>query len=283
MNPRINYTLVGGFVIALILSGLFFIGFMTRDSRNLDRVPYVTYFYDSVSGLNERAAVKYRGVPIGYVEKISLVNDPDERVRLSLRLDNDLPIRSNTYATLQFQGITGLLFVELQSSDTLGERLVTSEKEPAVIASQSSRLVEITEKVDDALQNFNQLTSSLHQLSNQLGILTNQNMQQQIGGVLVSLEQLSTTAEARISAFDPEVFNQIASDFSINTEQLQQSLTHELQLMSQQLQNLSEDTQTSTRLLSPLLLQAENLAEQLRLERNTWIRGNQTQPAGPGE
>ena len=283
MNPRINYTLVGGFVIALILSGLFFIGFMTRDSRNLDRVPYVTYFYDSVSGLNERAAVKYRGVPIGYVEKISLVNDPDERVRLSLRLDNDLPIRSNTYATLQFQGITGLLFVELQSSDTLGERLVTSEKEPAVIASQSSRLVEITEKVDDALQNFNQLTSSLHQLSNQLGILTNQNMQQQIGGVLVSLEQLSTTAEARISAFDPEVFNQLASDFSINTEQLQQSLTHELQLMSQQLQNLSEDTQTSTRLLSPLLLQAENLAEQLRLERNTWIRGNQTQPAGPGE
>lgn len=283
MNPKINYTLVGGFVVVLLLSGLFFIGFMTRDSRNLDRVPYITYFYDSVSGLNERAAVKYRGVPIGYVEKISLVNDPDERVRLSLRLDNDLPIRSNTFATLQFQGITGLLFVELQSSDTLGERLVTSEKEPAVIASQSSRLVEITEKVDDALQNFNQLTNSLQQLSDQLGVLTNQTMQQQISSLLTSIEQLSLTAEARISAFDPTVFNQLASDFSSNTEQLQQSLTREMQLMSEQLQNLSEDTQASTRLLSPLLLQAESLAEQLRLERNTWIRGNQTQPAGPGE
>jgi len=283
MNPKINYTLVGGFVVVLILSGLFFIGFMTQDSRNRDRVLYLTYFYDSVSGLNERAAVKYRGVPVGYVEKISLVNDPEERVRLSLRLDNDLPIRSNTYATLQYQGITGLLFVELQSSDTQGERLITSETEPAIIASQSSRLVEITEKIDEALQNFNRLTLSLNQLSNQLSLLTDQSMQQQISSLLSSLEKLSNTAEARINAFEPEVFNQLASDLSTNTEQLQQSLTRELQLMSQQLQSLSEDTQTSTRLLSPLLLKAENLAEQLRLERNTWIRGNRTQSTGPGE
>ncbi|GLR62888.1 MlaD family protein [Marinospirillum insulare] len=283
MNPKINYTLVGGFVVLLILAGLFFIGYMTQDSRNTDRVAYVTYFYDSVSGLNERAAVKYRGVPVGYVEKISLVNDPEERVKLSLRLDNDLPIRKSTFATLQFQGITGLLFIDLHTSDTQGERLETSEKQPATIASQSSRLGEITEKVDVALQNFNQLTKSLNQLTDQLSVLTNQRMQQQVSSLLTSLEQLSNTAEERISAFEPQVFNQLAHDFSDSTKELQASLTQELQLMSQQLQNLSEDTQTSARLLSPLLLQAENLAEQLRLESNTWIRSNQTQPAGPGE
>ena len=144
MNPRINYTLVGAFVVLLVLGGLFFISFMTRDSRNIDRLPYVTYFYDSVSGLNERAAVKYRGVPVGYVEKINLVNDPEERVRLILKLDKDLPIRSSTFATLQYQGITGLLFVELQSRSNLGELLTTSEKHPATIASQGSRLVEMT-------------------------------------------------------------------------------------------------------------------------------------------
>lgn len=283
MNPRINYTLVGGFVVALVLGGLFFIGWMTQDSRNTNRLPYLTYFYDSVSGLNERAAVKYCGVPVGYVEKISLVNDPYERVRLSLRLDKDLPISSNTFATLQYQGITGLLFVELQTTDNQGEKLETSEKDPAVINSQGSRLGAITENIDLALQNFNELTLSLNQLSDQLGLLTDQTMQQQVSSLLTSLEKLSSTAEKRLNSFDPDVYQELAKDLATYTEQLQKNISTELQQMGKQLQNLSEDTQTSTRLLSPLLLQAEALAEQLRLERNTWIRGNQTQPAGPGE
>lgn len=283
MNPRINYTLVGGFVVALVLSGLFFIGWMTKDSRNTDRLPYKTYFYDSVSGLNERAAVKYRGVPVGYVEKISLISDPKERVRLILRLDSDLPIRNSTYATLQYQGITGLLFVELQSITPHGELLTTSEKAPAEIDSQGSRLVEMTENIDQAIQNFNQLTQSLNNLTSQLSLLTDQTMQEQLIGLLASLQQLSNTAEQRIGAFDPEVYQQTARQLPIYLEQLQNNLTNELQQVGQQLQNLSEDTQTSTRLLSPLLLQAETLAEQLRLEGNTWLRGNRTQQAGPNE
>lgn len=283
MNPRINYTLVGGFVVGLLLIGLLFIGWMTQDSRDTDRVLYTTYFYDSVSGLNERAPVKYRGVPVGYVEKISLVSDPEERVRLMLRLDSDLPIHTNTYATQQFQGITGLVFIELQSKEGSGERLITSESDPATIDSQGSRLVEITENIDIAVQNFSELTLSLNQLSDQLGLLTNQAMQQQISSLLISLEKLSNMAEKRLNAFNPETYQKLAKDLAASTGQLEKNISTELKLMSKQLQNLSEDTQAGTRLLGPLLLQAETLAEQLRLERNTWVRGNQIQPAGPGE
>lgn len=287
MNPRINYTLVGGFVVALVLGGLLFIGLMTKDSRNTDRVPYYTYFYDSVSGLNERASVKYRGVPVGYVEQIKLVNDPEERVRLTLRLDSDLLISSSTFATLQYQGITGLLFVELQSTKDTADLLSTSEKAPATIASQGSRLIAITDNLDIAVKNFNELTLSLNNLSDQLALLTDKGMKQQISNLLTSLEQLSNTTEARISDFKPEVFQQLATnlstDLSTSAKNLQLNLTSELQQMSKQLQHLSEDTQASTRLLSPLLFQAEALIEALRLERNTWIRGNKTQPVGPGE
>lgn len=283
MNPKINYTLVGGFVVTLVLGGLFFIGWLTQDSRDSNRLPYLTYFSESVSGLNERAAVKYKGVPVGYVEQIKLVSDPSERVRLTLRLDNDLPLSTSTYATLQYQGITGLLFVELQSSDSLGEPLTTTEKTPAVITGQNSRLGEIAENIDLAVQNFSQLTLSLNELTDQLGLLVDQSMQQQISSLLSSLERLSTTAEQRLNTFDPLVYERLATQLTTYTGQLQQSLSSELQQMSKQLQGLSEDTQASTRLLSPLLLQAEALAEQLRLERNSWIRSNRTQPAGPGE
>ncbi len=283
MNPRINYTLVGGFVVVLVLFGLFFIGWLTKDNHDADRLPYKTYFYDSVSGLNERAAVKYRGVPVGYVEEIKIVTEPEEKVRLLLRLDSDLSIRSSTYATLQYQGITGLLFVELQSTAPQGDVLLTSENTPATIVSQGSRLIEMTENINQAIQNFNQLTQSLNNLTEQVSLLTNQTMQQQLVDLLASLEKLSLTAEQRLSAFDPEIYQQTARQLPIYLEQLQNNFSKELQQMRQQLQHLSEDTQASSRLLSPLLLQAEALAEQLRLEGNTWLRGNRTQPAGPNE
>lgn len=283
MNPRINYTLVGGFVVLLTLVGLFLVGWLTQDRTNKSRVPYLTYFNNSVSGLNEQAAVKYKGVPVGYVEKISLVADPEERVELRLRLDSSLTLRSNSYALLRYQGITGLLFVELETLDQPGTPLVTSEQIPAVIASQGSRLVAMTENLDTAVQNFNQLTVSLHQLSEQLGRLTGVPAQQQLSSLMASLESLSQTAEQRLQALDPQVYQQLATQLGQQSLRMEQALVTELHNLSHKLQGLGQDAQASTRLLAPLLQQTQELVEQLSMEGRSWLRGNFTYPAGPGE
>lgn len=283
MNPRINYTLVGGFVVLMLLSALAFVGWMTQDSRNSNRLPYITYFNDSVSGLNERAPVKYRGVPIGYVNKISLVTDPEERVRLDLLLDADIPIRSNTFATLQYQGITGLLFVELQSNNLSGTLLDSHPNQPAIIPGQSSRLVEIAENIDTAISGFSGLVESLHQVSEQLALLTDQQMQQQLQDTLAAIEQLSLTADKRLHGFNPKFYEQLAGQLPGYLDRLETSISSQLENLGAQLQHLSEDTQAGTRQLSPLLQQAETLLEQFRQESHSWLRGNRTQAPGPGE
>jgi phospholipid/cholesterol/gamma-HCH transport system substrate-binding protein len=283
MNPRINYTLVGGFVVLMLLSALAFVGWMTQDSRNTSRLPYITYFNDSVSGLNERAPVKYRGVPIGFVNKISLVTEPEERVRLDLWLDADIPIRSNTFATLQYQGITGLLFVELQSSNLSGVPLESSVAQPAIIPSQSSRLVEIAENIDTAISGFSELVESLHRVSDQLVLLTDREMQQQLQDTLAAIERLSLTADKRLRGFDPKFYEQLAGQLPGYLDRLETSISNQLENMGAQLQHLSEDTQAGTRQLSPVLQRAENLLEQLRQESHGWLRGNRTQAPGPGE
>lgn len=283
MNPRINYTLVGGFVVLLLLSGLMLLGWMSQDSRNAKRVPYITYFNDSVSGLNEQAPVKYRGVPVGVVQNISLVTVPEERVRLDLLLNADTPIRSSTYATLQYQGITGLLFVELQSRDQSGYQLESSPGQPAVIPSQSSRLVEITENIDTAISGFSELVDSLNKVSDQLAQLTDQQMQQQLRDTLAGIEQLSRTAEQTLGGFDPGYYERLAGQLPGYLDRLETSISNQLENLGQQLQHLSEDTQAGTRQLSPLLQQAETLMEELRQESHSWLRGNRTQPSGPGE
>ncbi|SFB85871.1 phospholipid/cholesterol/gamma-HCH transport system substrate-binding protein [Marinospirillum celere] len=297
MNPRINYTLVGAFVVVLILAGLGIASWMTHESRSTDRLPYVTYFYDSVSGLNERAQVKYRGVPIGYVDKISLVNDPNERVELRLMLDANAPIRSDTFSTLQHQGVTGLLFVELQSSNSRGTRLVTSRDNPAEIPSRASRLVQFTDSLDELSDKLGSLLQSFNRVSDQLEMMTNPEMREQILGLMQASQQLATTAEQRLQEVNPKTYEKLATTLEELTyeltlrarqlpdqlDSLEKGLSRQLETLQLQLQHLSEDTSTSARQLAPTLQQAERLLEQLRLESGSWLRGNQIQPRGPGE
>lgn len=287
MNPRINYTLVGGFVVLLSLALFAFIAFMLKDQSQSNRLPYYTYFYDSVSGLNERASVKYRGVPVGYVEKIELITQPDERVRLKLRLDADLALKTNTYASLQHQGITGLLFVELKSLDiqaaNINSNITTSEEQPAEIPSQGSRLVEITDNLDTAITNFSELSTSLNKLTNQISTLLAPDMQGKTHELIAALEQLSRTTEERLKAFNPEAYNQLAEKLGESASQLQKGMNKELQQLTQDIGRLIDDAQITNRLVNPLINEANNLLRQLQDEGSSWLRNNQHQPAGPGE
>ncbi len=297
MNPRINYTFVGAFVLVLLISGIGFSAWLSQDRRNAERIPYVTYFFESVSGLNERAAVKYRGVPVGFVERISLVNDPYERVRLDLRLDPQVEVRTDTYATLQFQGITGLLFVELKSQGLRGERLQTSESNPAEIPSQASRLLEFTEGISQAVTEFTELVSILKRVSQQLERLTDDPVRDQLLSTLVAFEQLAQTADSRLQGINPQSWEQLAHTLTELGEEatqlarllpqglnsLEEELRTQLENLSTQLITLTQDTGSTTRQLTPLIHQAESLIEQLRLESHSWIRGNQQPSGGPGE
>lgn len=283
MNPRINYTLVGGFVLLLTLGLLAFVAFMLKDQSQSDRLPYYTYFYDSVSGLNERAAVKYRGVPVGYVEKIELLTYPNEKVRLTLRLDADLQLKTSTYASLQYQGITGLLFVELKSLDTPADLITTSESQPVELPSQASRLVEITENLDTAIKNFSDLTQSLNHLSHQVSGLLQPDLQHKTQDLISAIEQLSRTTEERLKAFNPEDYNQLAQQLGQSASKMQEGMTKEMQRLTQDIGRLIDDAQITNRLVNPLINEANNLLRQLQEESSSWLRGNQYQPLGPGE
>ena len=113
MDPRINYTLVGLFVLVLG-SGIIFAA-IWLSGRGDERAyeTYVAYVRESVAGLNPRAAVKYRGVNVGTVRSIGL--DKEGRVRLLLDIEVGTPLTDDTAAVLSSLGITGLAFVDLKA------------------------------------------------------------------------------------------------------------------------------------------------------------------------
>lgn len=77
---------------------------------------YLAIEDESVAGLNVNAPVKYNGVDVGKVRKIQLDPNNPDRVNLTFAIAHNTPIRSDTVAVLNTQGLTGIAYVELSSS-----------------------------------------------------------------------------------------------------------------------------------------------------------------------
>jgi len=297
MNPRINYTLVGVFVVFLTLAGLGLLAWLSQDTRQLQRQPYVTYFSESVAGLNERATVRYLGVPVGIVERISLDQEVEGRVRLDLRIDPDTPIRESSVATLQNQGITGLLFVEISSGNADSPRLTTSADKPAVITSQASRLLQIADALGESLGQVNELIQNLNNLTFQISLLTDAEMRDKIGALLDSVVRLTTSFDAQLDSLDLQVYADLAHSLIQLSDEMQQQLVRipdsvdgmgrqvqeSLEQAGRQLALISRDSQATARQVSPVLSELETLLELLNRDTNVWLKGAGKRPPGPGE
>jgi len=120
---------------------------------------YVTYFDESVQGLQRDSTVKYRGVEVGRVEKIRVA--PDNKliaVVMKVNLKEDLP--HTAVAQLKVAGITGLVFVELDRrklEEPDQSPKLTFPSEYPVIPSRPSEVQRIMAGVNAVVDKFNQI------------------------------------------------------------------------------------------------------------------------------
>lgn len=165
MPSKVNYALVGLFVILLgaALLGVVFWLTVGSEVKIYDR--YRVYFQESVAGLNPRAAVRYRGVQVGQVDSIGLDPRNPDRVDVVLNIERGTPIRRDTIATLSTQGLTGVAAVELSGG---GLHSLPLEREPEqdlpVIQAGPSLVARLDDAFNNVLTNFNTLSQRLERL-----------------------------------------------------------------------------------------------------------------------
>jgi len=140
MENRLSYILVGLFVFVLLLAGVVSIVWLGNYSNEGSFKHYQVSTKESVSGLNEKAPVKLNGVTIGEVRGIKINPKNAEEVLVIVRVEESAPIKNDTYALIQPQGITGLSFIQLQGGTNESEALKTSNDPTnyAIIHSQPS-------------------------------------------------------------------------------------------------------------------------------------------------
>jgi len=120
---------------------------------------FVTYFNESVQGLDKDSPVKYRGVSVGRVHSISVAPD-SKLVKVVLKIETGMVLDTDMVAQLKSVGITGSVFVELdQKKKNEPDRSppLSFPSEYPIVASKPSELGEILRGIDDILNKIKAL------------------------------------------------------------------------------------------------------------------------------
>ena len=144
MENKAHALAAGLFVVALAALLLGLGAWLTRDGG--EREAYEISTREAITGLQAQAPVRYRGVDVGKVTQIGF--DPQAQGNVLVRLDIDVaaPVTSETYASLSFQGVTGLAFVQLDDSGKPGQPLRAQAGHPPRIPLRPGLVSRLTDK-----------------------------------------------------------------------------------------------------------------------------------------
>ncbi len=206
-------------IITIILLGM---------NRSLEKGQYyAVYFNESVQGLLVDSPVKYRGVPIGHIERIALAPD-SKLIEVILKIETDIALEENMVAQQKAVGITGSKFIELDLMNDSMEASFPELKFPTeyrVLASSPSNISGLFRSADEIVKKLNSfdvigisdgLKTTLNSMDQSLKNFDAKRISGDIKTLLTNVNK----------SFDPVRWNKIITRIEKGTESLDDILSN---------------------------------------------------------
>jgi phospholipid/cholesterol/gamma-HCH transport system substrate-binding protein len=174
---------------------------------------YDVIFEGPVNGLTEGGEVRFNGIKVGEVKQLSLDRKDPNRVIARIQVEAETPVRADSYAQLNLQGITGVNFIQIFAGSP-DKPLVTHKLgDPVpVIPTKRTALDELFQggqdvftQAGDAIKSLNKalteenvqsVTNILHNLDEASAKLAKK------GGVIDSAQAVMDNANATLGTID---------------------------------------------------------------------------------
>ena len=153
METRAPFIIVGAFVLAAIGAVFGFVYWLHNSAGTGARTLHHVQFDGSVSGLLVGAAVLFNGIQVGEVTDLGLAVDNPRRVNVTIAVATGTPVRADTKAGLDFQGLTGVPVIALEGGKDVGPSIgaQTLVADPAAGLSMTQAARNALSRVDSVL------------------------------------------------------------------------------------------------------------------------------------
>jgi phospholipid/cholesterol/gamma-HCH transport system substrate-binding protein len=185
-------------VLGLVAALIALVVWLTRD--NTVRNIYELSTRDAVSGLQPQAMVRYRGIAVGKVASIDFDPKVKGNVRVRITVDERVPLTTSSYATLAYQGVTGLAFISLDDKGQSQTPILPNNDEPPNIPLRPSVLAQLQDRGEAIIGQIEEVTKR----ANTLLADTNQ---KRIADALENIAQATASANQLTRSLDNTVKN----------------------------------------------------------------------------
>lgn len=167
MEPKAHHLLIGLFTLISVVAALAFALWLAKSSADREWGYYEIVFNQAVGGLAKGNPVLYSGVEVGDVLQLTLDPTNPSRVRVLVRVEQNVPVRENTRAGLVLANITGSMNVQFSGGSQDSPVLNGTKDNPALITAEPSAFKTLLTNGEALLTKAEQLLTSANNLFSQ--------------------------------------------------------------------------------------------------------------------
>jgi phospholipid/cholesterol/gamma-HCH transport system substrate-binding protein len=204
---RARYVQVGAFTLAVLVAGFAFVYWLNNAGALRNRAVYSVQFESSVSGLLKGSAVLFNGIRVGEVTRLELDAAKPRQVLATIAVDRATPVRTDTFVTIDFQGLTGSPVIALVGGTSKQPLATTKSGLPLLVAdaeagrSMSLAARDVLKRLDGILtENAKPLHAMITNLDTFAGALARNS--DKLDGIVAGLERMMGGAKARAPIYD---------------------------------------------------------------------------------
>jgi len=278
VETRSNYVFVGAVTVALLIGALLFIVWLAGLSNKTSKC-YDIYFAQGVGGLNKGSNVSFSGVPVGQVQKISLLPNRPEFVWVRVEVDDQTPVLQGTSAQIHGVGFTGVSEIQLTGAER--GRPAIDQMGPQgcpVIPATSGGISALLNSAPELIDRIQRLTERLTEL------LSDKN-QNSISDILENIDETTkvlrqrapemgdTLAELKTASHNAGVAANNVAALSANANNM---LTHDgrpaLENLNKSLASVQQTTENLNAMISDARPGVQNFSKSTLPQANRLVR-----------
>lgn len=162
----------------------------------------------SISGLNPQATVRFRGIQAGKVTLLRIDPEDPRNILVDISIRSDLPVTYGTTASLGYQGVTGLAYIDLDDRGVDPRPLLSEGGKPPRIVLEAGLLDRISETVVDALEHFKLMSGQVGGFFNEENVARFRATLERVESAVAGIDETFADAPGTLAAieafFSPE-------------------------------------------------------------------------------